>query len=153
MANPFLAPDADTSRPGPPADPDAEVVRLVSGMRFPQLLLGGLYGLGSLALLGFGGIAFLGSLGGPMSSDEQTLIRVIGAMYAVMGGLALLPSGLLLRSGLAALMSSHEPEQAIVSLRAQLWFWRVLALYVIGTTALYALGFFLFVGVGIFAGL
>ncbi|MEZ4321515.1 MAG: hypothetical protein R3F61_28845 [Myxococcota bacterium] len=145
MSNPFVAPDGPVVQ-----KPDAsdEIAGIVIAMRFPQLLLGGLYALGSLGLLGFGGVAFLGSLG-PMNGDEALLMRVFGGVYAVMGGLALVPSALLVRSGLAALLARSEPEQVVTSLRAQLWFWRVLALYVLGTTALYALGFFAFVLVGI----
>ncbi len=116
-----------------------------------MLLLGGLYGLGSLALLAVGGMTFLGATG--IQSAESQMIQGIGVLQAVSGGLALLPAALLVRAGIAALVATHEPDAVARSLRAQLWFWRVLAVYVLGSTLLYALLFFTAVAVGVFAGL
>lgn len=116
-----------------------------------MLLLGGLYGLGALAVLSVGGITFLGATG--MVTAEARMLQGVGAIQAVSGGLAFLPAALLVRAGVAAMLTSHDPEAAVRSLQAQLWFWRVLALYVLGSTALYAGLFFAAVAAGMLAGL
>jgi hypothetical protein len=152
VANPFNPPSSDAATSAlEPSDPFAEVVGLVTGMRFPQLLFGGLYGLLALVVTALGAIGFLGGLGaGP---DERLVILAGSAFYLVTGALGLLPSGLLVRSGLAALLASSSDDddardQVLTSLRAQLWFWRVLALYLLGMTLLYGAAFFVLVGLG-----
>ena len=157
MPNPFTPP---TDAPvGPTASPEVgfdDVAALVTGMRFPQLLLGGLYGLMSLAIMGVGAIGFLGGLGA--GESEQAVILVGSTVYLGMGALALLPAGLLVRSGLAALLAGsadgpEQREQIVTSLRAQLWFWRVLGLYLVLMTLFYGLAFFVLVGVGVMGNL
>lgn len=166
MANPFTPPSDDEAplasapadSPNPDVDPDVgpEVASLVIGMRFPQLLFGGLYGLMALATMAVGGLGFLAGLGaGP---DERLLLLGGSSVYLVMGAVGLVPSGLLVRSGLAALLAGsaedHEQsEHVLTSLRAQLWFWRVLALYLLLMTLLYGLAFFVLVGLGMLGNL
>jgi len=148
MSNPFTAPDGQPHSTDPgQAD---EVLALVVGMRFPMLLVGGLYVLSSLALIGLGGVMFLGTLGGGVAAREQPFLLGIAAMYTVFGGITILPSGLLVRAGLAALLARGDPEQVLTSLRAQLWFWRVLAIYIFGFTGLYVLLFFGMVAASIY---
>ncbi len=162
MANPFMPPDdsgsdaSDARQSAPADDPWAQATQLVIGMRFPQLLFGGLYGLLALATVVIGGLAFLGGLGaGP---DERLVILGGSSVYLVMGAVGLVPSGLLVRSGLAALLAGsadddEQPDHILTSLRSQLWFWRVLALYLLLMTVLYGVAFFLLVGLGLLGNL
>ena len=148
MSNPFTAPDGEPHSAHP--DEADEVLALVIGMRFPMLLVGGLYVLSSLALVGLGGLMLLGTLGGGVSAREQPILLGISAMYMVFGSLAMLPSGLLVRAGLAALLARGDRDQLLTSLRAQLWFWRVLAIYIFGFTGLYVLLFIGMIGASIY---
>jgi hypothetical protein len=133
--NPFLAPASGPPPAQPPLDELGAFREVVIAMRFPLILLGGLGVLGALAMIGFAALAMVGSAGaGP---NERWLMVGIASLYGVFGVLYAVPAGLLVRSGVAGLLASAEPEQALVSLRAQLWFWRLSAIYVVGLTAVY----------------
>lgn len=150
MSNPFTAPASDAPVAAP-SDELAEVRALVVGMRFPQILIGGLVVLFGVVVMGVSGLAVVGAMGMEPGQAEQAGMVVGAAMvYGTLGALYTLPGGLLVRSGIAGVLATGDPEQVVTSLRAQLWFWRVLALYVLGITALYVLAFVALITAGVF---
>lgn len=105
-------------------------------------------GLGGIALL-FCGLMVLGGLsitflGLSAGSGEAAFMSILGIVYVVMAAIYAIPGILLLRSGIAAsqvFSGTDDREPILLSLRMQLWLWRITGVLTFAITVLY-MGFF-----------
>lgn len=137
-----------THEPQRAEDELQELHLLVIGMRFPLLLVGSLATLLSLSIFLMGMFMFWAAISA--QGTEFTLLMGMSGFYTLAGMLYCVPGILLLRSGLLALLARGDLEKVRSSLHTQLWFWRVMAFYTLGTIGLYALLAVVLVGGSLF---